>query len=311
MRDRKFVAAMKRGKLVVLVGPTGVGKTAVALWLAAHFRTEVVSADSRQVFREMTIGTAKPTADELARITHHFIGSRTVSQGYDAATYGEEATSALAQLFEQHDWVVLCGGSGLYIKAVLDGFDDIPAVPPEVRAGIVADYNQHGLVGLQRELEEKDPGYYEVVDRQNPQRLMRALEVIRYTGETFSGFHRKSRRGLPYEVIKIGLELERTELYRRIEARMDHMIDAGLFEEAEALFPHRHHPALQTVGYQEIFGFLEGKYDRDEAIRLLKRNSRHYAKRQLTWFRRDPGIRWFHPDDRAGILSACQSPVSA
>lgn len=311
MPDRKFVAAMKRGKLVVLVGPTAVGKTAVAVWLAEHFRTEVVSADSRQVFREMTLGTAKPTADELARVTHHFIGSRTVSQGYDAATYGEEAASTLAQLFGQHDWVVLCGGSGLYIKAVLEGFDDMPAVPPEVRAGVVADYKKSGLEGLQRELEEKDPAYFEVVDRQNPQRLMRALEVIRHTGEPFSGFHRKSRRELPYDVVKIGLELEREELYRRIDARMDHMIESGLFEEAEALFPLRHLPALQTVGYQEIFGFLEGQYDRDEAVRLLKRNSRRYAKRQLTWFRRDPDIRWFHPDDRAGILSACQSPVNA
>ncbi len=301
---------MKRGKLIVLTGPTAVGKTAVALRLAEHFHTEVVSADSRQVFREMEIGTAKPTPAELRRVPHHLINTRSIAEDYDAGMFAGEAMTCLLGLFERKGNAVLCGGSGLYIKALLEGFDEMPDIPGEVRASVIADYEKHGLAGLQQELSRKDSDYFEVVDRKNPQRLMRALEVIRHTGQPFSGFRRKSRKELPFDVVKIGLELDREELYRRIDARMDAMIESGLFEEAERLFSQRSLPALQTVGYQEIFGYLEGLYDREEAVRLLKRNSRHYAKRQLTWFRRDPEIRWFKPDDWPGILSACISNVT-
>lgn len=306
------MAFMKRGKLLVLVGPTAVGKTGVAIRLARHFHAEVVSADSRQFFRELEIGTAKPSVDDLALVRHHFINSHSISDGFDAGSYGEAALALLTRLLEQKEYAILCGGSGLYIKAVLEGFDDLPEIPPAVRETVINDYTNKGLLALQEELREKDPEYFEVVDRQNPQRLMRALEVIRHSGKAFSGFHSKRKKELPFEVVKIGLDLDRDELYRRIDDRMDNMINRGLFQEAERLFPSRHLPALQTVGYQEIFGYLEGQYDREEAVRLLKRNSRRYAKRQLTWFRRDTSIHWFHPDDWEGILRCCaNSPVSA
>jgi tRNA dimethylallyltransferase len=296
---------MKRGTLVIVVGPTAVGKTTVAVRLARHFQTDVISADSRQVFRELVIGTAKPGPEERAAAVHHFVDSRSVFEPYDAGSYATEVMSLLDRLFETHTHAILSGGSGLYIKALLEGFDELPEIPERVRKSVVAEYESRGLAGLQEELLAKDPDYFDAVDRKNPQRLMRAIEVIRHSGKPFSGFHNKTTRTLPFEVIKIGLERPREELYSRIDARMDGMIHLGLFEEAAKLFPHRQLPALQTVGYQEIFGHLEGKYDREEAIRLLKRNSRRYAKRQLTWFRKDKSIAWFHPDDWQGVLSRC------
>lgn len=300
---------MQRHTLLVLVGPTAVGKTAVAIQLATRFQTEVVSVDSRQVYREMELGTAKPSAEDRAAVRHHFVDSRSITESMDAGSYAEEALVAVKGIFKTRNVAVLCGGSGLYIKALLEGFDDMPDVPGAVREAVTADYRLHGLEGLQKELLAKDPDYYEVVDRRNPQRLMRALEVIRHTGTPFSSYRRKEQRVLPFNVVKIGLELDREELYRRIDRRMDDMIAAGLFEEAGRLFPLRYLPALQTVGYQEIFGFLEGKYDRDEAVRLLKRNSRRYAKRQLTWFRRDPEIRWFPPSAVEEIVTYCTSKL--
>ena len=302
---------MQRPTLLVLVGPTAVGKTAVAIRLATHFQTEVVSADSRQVYREMTIGTAKPSVDERAGVRHHFVDSLSVTEDFDAGRFGAEALGVIETLLKTHDYAVLCGGSGLYIKALLEGFDDMPDVPAEVREAVTADYRLHGLEGLQHELSAKDPDYFEVVDRKNPQRLMRALEVIRYSGTPFSAYRRKQIRSLPFRVIKVGLKLDREELYRRIDQRMDAMIAGGLFEEASSLFSLRHLPALQTVGYQEIFGFLEGHYDREEAIRLLKRNSRRHAKRQLTWFLRDPEIRWFRTEDFEAIVEYCTANTVA
>ncbi len=295
---------MNRPKLIVLLGPTAVGKTALAIRVALHFRTAIVSADSRQVFRELEIGTAKPSKEELALVPHHFINSRSIHDGYDAGTYGLEARQVLDELFRAHSTAILCGGSGLYIKALLEGFDDMPEIPSEVREAVIQDYQQKGIDWLQQEVRNADPDYFEVVDRNNPQRLMRSLEVIRQTGQPFSGFRRKEKRSLPFDVVKIGLTLDREVLYKRIDDRMDSMVASGLFEEAERLFPLRHLPALQTVGYQEIFGFLEGEYDRDEAVRLLKRNSRNYAKRQLTWFRRDAEIRWFNADEGDAVFKA-------
>lgn len=300
---------MNRPKLIVLLGPTAVGKTALAIRLALHFRTHILSADSRQVFREMEIGTAKPTADDLALVPHHFINSRSIHDSYDAGAYGLEARQVLDDLFRTHSKVILCGGSGLYIKALLEGFDDMPEIPSNVRETVIRDYQEKGIGWLQEEVRTTDPDYFEVVDRNNPQRLMRSLEVIRQTGQPFSGFHRREKRALPFDVAKIGLTLDREVLYKRIDDRMDAMVANGLFAEAELLFPLRHLPALQTVGYQEIFGFLQGEYDREEAIRLLKRNSRYYAKRQMTWFRRDPEIQWFNADpdsyrDADGIFQA-------
>lgn len=284
-------------KLIVIVGPTAVGKTALAIRVAKEFRTEIISADSRQIYSELTIGTAKPSEAELAEVQHHFINSHSISEDYDAARFGEEALLKIYSLFESHDHVVVCGGSGLYIKALLEGFDDIPEVPDSVRDQLIEDFEAKGLLWLQNKMRELDPEHFKKVDQKNPMRLMRALEVKIGTGKSISEFQKEVKKELPFKVIKIGLEVERARLYERIDSRMDDMITQGLFEEAKELYSLKEKNALQTVGYQEIFGFMDGGYDREEAIRLLKRNSRRYAKRQLTWFKRDEQIRWFKPDD--------------
>jgi tRNA dimethylallyltransferase len=291
-----------KGTLVVIVGPTAVGKTAVAIRLAKELKTEIISADSRQFFRELNIGTAKPDAGELQQIRHHFINSHSIRQPYDAAQFSRDALPLIDGLFDHHSHVILCGGSGLYIKAVTEGFDEIPEVPTEIRESLVAQYNLHGIGWLQQQMKDADPEYFQTIDQQNPHRLIRALEVKLGTGVSMASFRKNTRLQHAFAIVKIGLELPRNELYKRIDDRMDRMIDKGLFEEAETLYPFKNHNALQTVGYQEIFDFMDGKYDRGEAIRLLKRNSRRYAKRQLTWFKRDAEIKWFHPDDAAEIL---------
>lgn len=291
-----------RKKLLLVAGPTAVGKTGVAIFLARHFGAHIVSADARQFFREMTIGTAKPTASELQAAPHHFIDSHSITQTYDAASYGDDALACIHHLFERDQYVIMCGGSGLYIKAALEGFDDIPDVDPAIRKGLQADYERGGLEVLQDKMKVLDPDHYQKIDSRNPQRLMRALEVVIGTGQSISHFQVRKSRTHPFDIVKIGLELPREELYARIDARMDKMIAEGLFEEATALYSYRNHNALQTVGYQEIFGYIDGKYDRDEAIRLLKQHSRQYAKRQLTWFKRDPEMIWLHPGNLNDII---------
>lgn len=299
------MASGKKSKtLIVIVGPTASGKTALAINIARHFCAAVVSADSRQFYREMTIGTAKPTPDELRHVPHHFINSHSIIEDYDAAAFGRDALEKIETLFQEKDYVVLCGGSGLYIRAVLDGFDDIPAISTAVREEINAAYEEYGLSWLQERMAEEDPDHYTKIDRNNPHRLIRALEVKRGTGFSIGHFQTgESKRLHDFCVVKIGLALPRDLLYERIDSRMDAMIAAGLFEEAKALYPFREHQALQTVGYKEIFGFIDGEYDREEAIRLLKRNSRRYAKRQLTWFRRDAEIIWFEIPDEETIIA--------
>ncbi|MCA4897490.1 MAG: tRNA (adenosine(37)-N6)-dimethylallyltransferase MiaA [Cytophagales bacterium] len=286
-------------KLVVIVGPTASGKTALAIDLALRWNTEIISADSRQIYKELEIGTAKPTDQELTLVKHHFINTHSVEEVYNAAQFGMDAEALILNLFQKHDYLLVCGGSGLYVKALLEGFDEMPEVPAEVRNQIVAQYQEKGLGWLQAEVKQKDPNYFETVDIQNPQRLMRALEVFAATGKPFSAWRKKSKKTLPYSVIKVGLDLNRDKLYERIDARMDKMIVNGLFEEAAKFYPQKHLNALQTVGYQEIFGFMDDLYDKEEAIRLLKRNSRHYAKRQLTWFKRDAEVQWFQSSDAA------------
>ena len=290
---------MQNRKLIVIVGPTAVGKTALAIRVAKQLKTEILSADSRQIYKELEIGTAKPTAAELAEVSHHFINSHSIQETFNAANFGIQASKLLEELFHQHEYVVVCGGSGLYIKGLLEGFDEMPQVENGVREKIIQLYQQNGLVWLQDQVKKLDPAYLEIVDVQNPQRLMRALEVIESTDKPFSAWQLKSKRVLPYQVIKIGLELERDQLYALIDARMDAMIEAGLFEEAAKFYPQKQLNALQTVGYKEIFDFMDGLYDKEEAVRLLKRNSRHYAKRQLTWFKRDEEIKWFGSADAA------------
>ncbi len=296
---------MNSKKLIVLAGPTAVGKTEMALRLADYFRTEIISADSRQIYKELEIGTAKPTLEELSRVRHHFINSHSIDQSYDAGAYGRDALALIQALFNEHNTLILCGGSGLYIKAVLEGFDEMPEIPAGIRDQIIAEYEVKGLNWLQQELKEIDPDYFEQVDTNNPHRLIRALEVFKASGQKASQLRVKDKRTHDFEIIKIGLDLEREQLYKRIDSRMDTMIDRGLFNEAERFYPNRDLNALQTVGYREIFDYLQGKYDRDEAIRLLKRNTRRYAKRQLTWFKRDTEIHWFRPeqlDDMIGLI---------
>lgn len=301
---------MNGKKLIVVVGPTAVGKTSLAIQLARKYDTEIISADSRQFFKELEIGTAKPADEELAAIKHHFINSHLISQEYDAGQYGRDALILIHKLFERVDHLILCGGSGLYVKAVLEGFDEMPDIPEGIRERINAEFKEKGLAWLQGEVEKADPGFFAQVDQKNPHRLIRALELNYTTGDAVSTLRKSKKIDHPFQVVKIGLELEREELYQRIDQRMDAMITTGLFEEAEKLYPLRNHQALQTVGYQEIFGFMEGLYDKDEAIRLLKRNSRRYAKRQMTWFKKDSEITWYRPDQFYQIIADFRFQVS-
>lgn len=300
--DKKF--------LLLVVGPTAVGKTDLCLNLAKKFKTEIVSCDSRQFYREMNLGTAKPSSEELQQVKHHLINSLSIEEEYDVRKFEMDAVRVLEEIFKKVNVAVMTGGSGLFADAITNGLDEIPDVDPEIRQQIIKEFEEKGLEWLQSELSKNDPEYFDQVDRQNPQRLMRALEVFQGTGMKFSSFRVKNKVSRPFQIIKVGLYRERQELYDRIDQRMDQMIASGLFDEADALFGKRHLNALQTVGYSEIFGFMEGKYDREEAIRLLKRNSRRYAKRQLTWFRRDEEIRWFHPDQGREIVAWIESQIA-
>lgn len=285
-----------------MVGSTAVGKTAMAIRLAEKYQTEIISADSRQFFRELEIGTAKPSVEELAAVKHHFVNSHSIQEEYDAGQYGRDALALIHDLFERFDHLVLCGGSGLYIRAVIEGFDDMPAVPEGIRERINTEFQEKGLSWLQEQVEKADPDFFSKVDQKNPHRLIRALELHYATGGVISSLRKSRKKEHIFQIVKIGLELEREQLYQRIDERMDAMIKAGLFEEAERFYPLRSHQALQTVGYREIFGFMEGLYDKEEAIRLLKRNSRRYAKRQMTWFKKDHEITWYKPDQFDQII---------
>lgn len=288
--------------LVLVVGPTAVGKSELCLNLAKKFQTEIVSCDSRQFYRELHLGTAKPSPEEMEEVPHHFIDSLSIEDAYDVRKFEQEALLVLERLFASKKVVVMAGGSGLYAQAVVHGLDEVPSADPQMRKEIITSYEVMGLEWLQSEVERVDPKFFDKVDRNNPQRLMRALEVFRCSGLKFSSFRIKSNVHRPFQTLKIGLDLPREELYHRIDQRMENMLSRGLFEEARSLFDKRHLNALQTLGYTEIFGFLEGKYDKEEMFRLLKRNSRRYAKRQLTWFRKDNQITWFHPSQEEDIL---------
>ena len=291
-------AADPRPVLLAVAGPTAVGKTALTVALAQQLGTEIISADSRQFFREMSIGTAKPTPEEMQGVPHHFIDSHSITQDYSAGRFAAEAEARLAELFERHAVVIATGGSGLYLQALTDGLDELPAVPPAVREHLQQELATHGLPPLVAELAATDPVAHARIDLQNHQRVLRALEITRGTGRPFSSYHQgpaavaAKAAARPFRVEKVALTREREELYQRIDQRVLQMLVQGLVAEVEALLPFREHNALQTVGYQEIFGYLDGTYDYAEAVRLLQRNTRHYAKRQLTWLRRDPGYTW-------------------
>ena len=296
--------------LILVVGPTAVGKSDLCLNLAKKFETEILSCDSRQFYREMNLGTAKPSPEELAEVPHHFINTLSIVDTYDVRKYESEALQLLDRLFKTKQVVLMTGGTGLFASAIANGLDEIPDVPPEIRVDLIQELEEKGLTWLQGAVEEVDPEFYAQVDRSNPQRLMRALEIWRGTGLKFSSFRIKNKVQRPFEIVKIGLDRPREELYQRIDQRMELMLRRGLFKEAESLVDRRNLNALQTLGYTEIFDFLEGKYDEKEMVRLLKRNSRRYAKRQLTWFRKDPLIRWFHPDQEQEILGYLNDQIA-
>ena len=279
------------------MGPTGVGKTELALRVAERYGCPIVSCDSRQIFREIPIGTAAPTADEQQRVKHYFIGERSIEEAYNAGQYERDALELLDVLFAKHDVVVMTGGSMLYADAVCKGLDDLPSVPSSVRADVQREYESKGLAWLQSEVQRLDPVYWDEVDRQNPARLAHCVELCRVTGKPYSALRSHTAKERPFRIVKIGLDRPRAQLYARIEERVEQMMAAGLLEEAKAVYPKRALNSLQTVGYKELFAYLDGQYDLERAVELIQQNSRHYAKRQLTWFRRDKEIHWLNAND--------------
>jgi tRNA dimethylallyltransferase len=292
---------LKKPLLVCIVGPTAIGKTNVAITLAQQFSTEIVSADSRQFFREMSIGTAKPSPEELAAAPHHFINSHSITQAFSVGNFEKEAISLLENLFKKHSIAFLVGGSGLYVQAITQGFDSLPKAPPELRAELNKQLTEKGIESLQKRLEALDPTYYNEVDIYNPQRIIRALEVCISTGQPFSAYRTHAANERPFEVLTIGLNTERSQLYDRINKRVDTMMEQGQLDEVETLLPYRELNALQTVGYQELFDYLEGKKSLEKAVEEIKQNTRRFAKRQLTWFRKNTETHWFEPQQVSQI----------
>ncbi|RKX17603.1 MAG: tRNA (adenosine(37)-N6)-dimethylallyltransferase MiaA [Candidatus Zixiibacteriota bacterium] len=282
--------------LVVIGGPTAVGKTAVAIELAKHFTTEIISADSRQFYREMTIGTAKPTNEERQAVRHHFIDSLSIHDYYNAWQFEQDVLKFLETYFKRHDIVFLTGGSGLYIDAVCHGLDDLPTIKSEIRQNLLDRYEKEGIEGIRFELKQVDPEYYLQVDLKNPQRILHALEIFYQTGKKFSVMRKEQAAERPFKIVKIIIHQEREILYERINDRVDKMIEKGLIKEAKLLYSHRQLSPLQTVGYRELFDHFDGRYDLEEAVRLIKRNTRHYARRQISWFKRDPKNLWIEPN---------------
>jgi tRNA dimethylallyltransferase len=288
---------VRESTIIIIVGPTAVGKTAAAIRLARQEQTQIISADSRQCYRELNIGVAKPSKAELDAVHHYFINSHSIREEVNAAVFEELALQWTADIFRKAPTAVMVGGTGLYVKAFTDGLDDIPAVDPAIRRQLQQQYELNGIGWLQQEVRLRDPAFYAEGERQNPQRLLRALEVRLSTGRSILSFRSGTGRERPFLIRKIGLELPKEELHRHIHERVDQMIDQGLVEEVKGLLPYRNHNALRTVGYKEIFEYLDGSCSLDEAIANIKINTRRYAKRQLTWFRKDPDIQWIHPDD--------------
>jgi len=297
--------------LIVVVGPTAVGKTSFAVELAKVFKTAVINADSRQVYQEMKIGTAKPGMEEMQGVKHYFVNDRGLDSPLNAGLFEREALMTIGVEFKARDILIMSGGSGLYINAVCNGLDELPKVDPGVRELLNKQLENTDLVSLYDELVKKDPEYASAVDPRNPHRVLRALEIIRSTGKTYSSFRKSEIKQRSFTTIKIGLNMERHLLNDIIEKRMDQMIANGLFEEAKSLYKFKGLDPLQTVGYREIFDYMDGQYDYEEAVRLLKRNSRRYAKRQLTWFRRDPEIKWFDPNQLNDVITYVKSNLNA
>lgn len=290
-------------RLIVIEGPTGAGKTAISIAVAKHLKTEVISSDSRQIYKGMTIGTAAITEDEMDGVPHHFIGMLEPTETFNAFEYEKQALALIEQRFAVYDDLVLCGGSMMYIDAVCKGIDEMPDVDLRIRESIKARVAQDGLESILPDLAKADPEYYDKVDKKNPARVVHGLEVFLTTGKPISSFRKSTAKQRPFEILKIGVDLPRKELYRRIDKRVDMMLDAGLVDEVRSFLPLRDCNALKTVGYREFFGFFDGDIPLEESVRLVKRNSRRYAKKQLTWFRKDPDVKWFSPLEVEALLA--------
>ncbi len=289
-------------KLIIITGPTAIGKTGLAVFLAQQLKAEIISFDSRQFYKEMKIGTAVPTDEELAEVPHHFIQHLSIHDNYSVGDYERDALKKLEELFQKHDSVIMVGGSGMFEKAVTEGLDEFPDVDPKFRKELIQEFETEGIEKLQEELKNTDFAYYQQVDLSNQQRLIRALEIIRGTGKPFSSFRKNKSAERNFKVIKIGLQLPREEIYERINRRVDLMMEEGLLEEVKSLYPYKHLNSLQTVGYKELFDYIDEKFNLEFAIEEIKKNTRRYAKRQLTWYRKDENIKWFSPYQKEEIL---------
>ena len=289
--------------LIVITGPTAVGKTALCLEIAKHFDIPIINADSRQIYRELRIGTAQPTKEQMQEVKHYFVGTLGLDDYYSASLFEQQVLECLEQQFLTSDYALLSGGSMMYIDAVCDGIDDIPTIDDETRALMKQRLADEGLEALVEELKRLDPEYYEIVDRQNPRRVVHALEICVMTGKTYTSFRKREKRQRPFQIIKIGLNRPREELYDRINQRVDQMMADGLLEEARSLYPLRHLNALNTVGYKELFDYLEGRWPLEEAVERIKGNTRRYARKQLTWYKKDERMKWFHPQETEQIIS--------
>ena len=289
--------------LLVLLGPTGVGKTDLSIGIAKAFGTEIISCDSRQIYKEMRIGTAVPSPGQLAAVRHHFIQTISVHDYYNSWQFEVQALERIRELFQEKEVVLMTGGSMLYIDAVCKGIDDIPTVTPEIRDALYMQFETEGLAPILAELKEADPVHYEEVDRNNYKRVIHAVEICRMTGKPYSSFRTNIKKERPFRIIKVGLNRDRDELCDRINQRVDQMMSEGLLEEARRAYPFRHLNSLNTVGYKELFNYFSGEWTLDLAVEKIKRNSRVYARKQMTWFKRDPEITWFHPDETEAIFT--------
>ncbi len=290
------------GTLLVLTGPTGVGKTELSLQLAEHYGAPIISADSRQFYRDIPIGTAAPTAEQLARVKHYFVGQLALTDYYSASCYEEEVLRLLDTLFQEHAYVLLTGGSMMYIDAVCKGIDEIPTITDEVRREVLEHYHRVGLEALCEELRERDPVYYGEVDLKNHKRVIHAIEICRQTGGRYSDLRTRQVKQRPFRIVKIGLIRPREELFDRIARRTEQMMADGLLDEARRVYPLRHLNSLNTVGYKELFACFDGAMTLDQAIEKIKRNTRVYSKKQVTWYKKDPDMHWFSPDDKEAII---------
>jgi len=295
--------------LISIVGPTAIGKTALAIQLAQHFNTEIISADSRQFFKEMEIGTAKPDINELAVAKHHFINSHSVTQLFSTGDFEVEALKILEEIFSTHQIAIMVGGSGLYVNAVLNGLDEMPEIDLAIREKLNTQFEKEGLQSIQKQLSELDPEYFAKVDQNNPQRMIRGLEVFLSTGQKLSSMQSATKKERPFNIIKIGLNTDRALLYNRINNRVDKMMENGLLDEVKSLLPYRSYNALNTVGYSELFDYLDNKIAFEDAVSAIKQNTRRFAKRQLTWFRKDQEINWFEPNDLKEIIQFIEAKI--